>query len=631
MCGITAILSCGGDPHAVERAETAPRLARMTAALAHRGPDGEGCLVLPFAALGHRRLAILDPDGGVQPMGSSDGRIQVVFNGEIYNHHALRRELEAQGAVFRTRCDTEVLVEGYRAYGDALVDKLRGMFAFVAHDRDTGRSLLARDPLGKKPLYYTEHDGQLLIASETKSFLSLPGFSREIDPDALRELLALRYVPGSRCFVRGIFELPPAHFAVHEPGGAIEPRRYWRADFAQTSYAEGPARGSLDEEAERLRELVEDCVALRLESDVPLGAFLSGGVDSSGVVVAMARAARRGALHRVHAVTVGFEDGRVDERAHAREVAQRHGVALSEHVLVPDPARDLPRIATICDEPLFDSSIWPTLLVSEAARREVTVALSGDGGDESFGGYRRYRFDRFEHGLRRLLPRPLAGTLGALYPKADALPRPLRFKRTLQSLGRDAAEGYFRSVSALLPEEVDALVGPGVDPFRELRAVYAAAQGRDHSTRILELDLQTNLPGDILRKVDRASMHVSLEVRSPLLDRVLVEHAARLPGRLKYDRRAGKKVLRRAFEPWLGRDFLARPKQGFVIPLARWLREDLREARDAALRGSFAQSWFDPGTLARWAEEHDQGRRDHGEALWAVLALHGWHERWGRA
>jgi asparagine synthase (glutamine-hydrolysing) len=345
----------------------------------------------------------------------------------------------------------------------------------------------------------------------------------------------------------------------------------------------------------------------------------------------MAHARDRGQLADVRAVTVGFDDGRVDERVHAREVAERFGVDLREHVLVPQPERDLARLAEMCDEPLFDSSLWPTLLVSEAARREVTVAMSGDGGDETFGGYRRYRFDFLENRLRRYVPRPLARLGGMLYPKADWLPRPLRYKRTLQSLGRDPAEGYFRSVSALVPEEVDAVMGAGgCDPFRELREIYERCSAPDHATRILELDLQSQLPGDILRKVDRASMHVSLEVRSPLLDRQMIEYAASVPGRLKYDGGSGKKVLRRAFEPWLGAEFLARPKQGFVIPLSRWLREDLREARDAAITGSFAQSWFDGAHLRRCANEHDRGIRDHGETLWAVLMLHQWQERWGR-
>ena len=628
MCGIAAILASGGERDAVTRADVPDLLQRMCAAIRHRGPDGEGRLVLPFAALGHRRLAILDIEGGAQPMGSPDGSVQVVFNGEIYNHHALRDRLSAKGASFRTRCDTEVLVLGYREFGSELPGLLRGMFAFAAHDVESGETLLARDPLGKKPLYYARFGPLLLVASETRCFLELPGFERNVDAEALRELLALRYVPGNRSLLSGIRELPPGHFAVHRPGGEIVPQRYWRADFGQSSYDDGaPGTASFAEESERLRELFTECVDARMESDVPLGAFLSGGVDSSGVVAAMARSGHR----ELTAVTVGFDDGRVDERVHAREVAERYDVRLHEHVLYPDPERDLPRLAEIADEPLFDSSLWPTLLVSEAARGEVTVAISGDGGDESFGGYRRYRFDRLEHSLRRWMPRPLAALGGALYPKADFLPQRLRFKRTLQGLGRSPAEAYFRSVSALVPEEVAALCGPGVDPFRELQALYDGATAPDHATRILELDLASNLPGDILRKVDRASMHVSLEVRSPLLDREMVEYAARLPGRYKYDAQSGKRILKAAFEPWLGREFLERPKQGFVIPLSRWLGAELRDARNAAIAGSFAQTWFDRAFLDRAAQEHDSGRRDHGELLWAVLMLHLWHERWGRA
>ncbi|PIE22209.1 MAG: asparagine synthase (glutamine-hydrolyzing) [Planctomycetota bacterium] len=627
MCGIAAILAGRGEVDAVRSAEVPALLQIMCDAIQHRGPDGEGRCVFPFAALGHRRLAILDIEGGAQPMGSADGKVQVVFNGEIYNHHQLRQRLSDQGASFHTRCDTEVLVEGFREYGTQLPGMLRGMFAFAAHDRESGETLLARDPLGKKPLYYAQLGPLVLVASETRCFLELPGFARQVDGEALRELLALRYVPGNRSLISGIRELPPGHYALHRPGEEILPRPYWRPDFGQSSYEAGaPGTKSFDEETGRLRQLFTDCVQARMESDVPLGAFLSGGVDSSGVVAAMAESGQQ----QLSAVTVGFDDGRVDERVYAREVAERFSVRLHEQVLRPDPQRDLLRLAEIADEPLFDSSLWPTLLVSEAARREVTVAISGDGGDESFAGYRRYRFDRFEHSLRRFIPRPLAALGGALFPKADFLPQRLRCKRTLQGLGRSPARAYFRSVSALVPEEVDALCGPGIDPFRELQAIYDRATAPDHATRILELDLVSNLPGDILRKVDRASMHVSLEVRSPLLDRELVEYAAGLPGKYKYDAHTGKRILKKAFQPWLGAEFLARPKQGFVIPLSQWLRTELREARDAAISGNFAQTWFDRDVLNRAAREHDSGRRDHGELLWAVLMLELWHERWGR-
>ncbi len=621
MCGITAALARGTA--ALEPERVRQDLARMTRAIAHRGPDGEAHWHGQRAALGHRRLAVLDLETGDQPMSSADGRVHVVFNGEIYNHHELRAELEAQGCVFRTRCDTEVLVHGMRVYGRQLAAKLIGMFAFVAHDEHTGETLVARDPVGQKPLFFTEHGGMWLLASEVRCFLALEGFGRAIDPGALREYLALRYVPGSRTLLTGIHEIPPGSQAWHRPGEAIVTERYWEPRFE-------PDHGQDTETvAGELRELIRTAVADRLEADVPLGAFLSGGVDSSAVVHAMAGVSAQ----QVQAVTVGFDDARFDERPYAREFAERVGIRLFEEVCHPDPETDLPVLTELLDLPQTDDSIWPTWLVCKVARSHVTVALSGDGGDESFAGYRRQRFDLMENRLRAFVGQGPAGVLARVAPKGDWLPRPLRFKRTLQNLARDPAEAYFRSVSSLLPEEVAELVSPdvagGVDPFRELRAVYEASSAPDHGSRVLDLDLRTWLPGQILPKVDRASMNVSLEVRAPFLDRRILDFAGRLPHGMKVDRSGGKKVLKQALEPWLGRAWMQRPKMGFSIPLADWLRGPLRDVREDAIHGTFARRFLQTETLQRWAREHDSGRRDRSEALWAVLVLHRWNDRWG--
>lgn len=597
----------------------------MTEALRHRGPDGEGIFVGPGLVLGHRRLSIIDLEGGAQPMRSWDGRLVVSFNGEIYNHHALRKELEGEGARFGTRCDTEVLLEGYRRWGAGLVERLSGMFAFGVMDLEEGRFLLARDRLGKKPLFVLRREEGLYFASEPRSFFAAGVLEARVEGEALRELLAFRYVPGRRTLFAGLEELPPGCLWEWSWGEEPRERRYWEPAFGEEGEAPGEA-----EAAEELRALLRAEARERLESEVPLGAFLSGGVDSAAVVYAMAQ--EMGA-ERLQAVTVGFEDPRFDERPQARALARSLGIQLFEECLKPDPEQDLGRLVEVMDQPQLDSSLWPTLLVSEAARRHVTVALSGDGGDESFGGYRRYRFDKAERGLRRLLPSPVWSGMGRLYPKGDRLPRPLRAKRTLQNLGRGPEEAYLRSVASLLPEEVDELllpeVGGGRDPFATMREIWAGLKARDPDQKLLEFDLQTWLPGDILTKVDRASMAVSLEVRCPLLDHRVVDFAARLPARYKFDRREGKKLPRRAFEPWLGEAWLRRRKRGFSIPLADWLRGPLWERVLEARRGAFAQEHFRPETLDRYMGEHKAGSRDRGEALWALLVLHLWKERWG--
>ncbi len=573
-------------------------------------------------------------------MQSWDGRLVVSFNGEIYNHNALRKELEAEGAKFVTRCDTEVLLEGFRRWGSGIVERLSGMFAFAISDREGGCCLLARDRLGKKPLFVLRRDEGLFFASEPRSFFAAGMLEPQIDGGALREFLAFRYVPGRGTLFAGLEELPPGCLLELGPGGEARERRYWAPAFGEdcgvAARAEGSGAGggrlSMEEAAEELRSLLEAEVAERLESEVPLGAFLSGGVDSAAVVYAMREAM---GAERLQAVTVGFEDPRFDERPHARVFAERMGLRLFEECLQPDPKRDLPRLIEIMDQPQLDSSLWPTFLVSQGARKHVTVALSGDGGDESFGGYRRYRFDKVERGLRHLLPVGLWSGLGKLFPKGDRLPRPLRAKRTLQNLGRGSGEAYLRSVASLLPEEVDELllpeVGAGKGAFDTMREIWEGLEARDPDQKLLEFDLKTWLPGDILTKVDRASMAVSLEVRCPLLDHRIVDFAARLPPGYKFDRREGKKLPRRAFAPWLGEDWLSRRKRGFSIPLGDWLRGPLWEQVLGARRGAFAKEHFRLETLDRYLSEHKQGSRDRSEALWALLVLHLWQERWGRA
>jgi asparagine synthase (glutamine-hydrolysing) len=560
-------------------------------------------------------------------MRSWDGKLVVTFNGEIYNHHELRTELEGKGAKFVTRCDTEVLLEGFRMWGEGLVERLHGMFAFGVLNQESGQSLLARDRLGKKPLFVLQRDEGLYFASEPRSFFSGGILQTRIDGGALREFLAFRYVPGRRTLFEGLEELLPGHF--WQWGSRETPREhcYWKPAFGEKSDCP-----SEENAAEELRVLLENEVGDRLESEVPLGAFLSGGVDSAAVVYAMRE--KMGG-DRLQAVTVGFEDPQFDERPHARALSRRLGIHLFEECLQPDPNHDLPRLVEIMDQPQLDSSLWPTFLVSEAARKHVTVALSGDGGDESFGGYRRYRFDKAERELRHLLPMRIWSGLGNLYPKGDRFPRWLRAKRTLQNLGRGAREAYLRSVASLMPEEVEELllpeVGLGQSAFQTMRKIWDGLKAQDPDQKVLEFDLKTWLPGDILTKVDRASMAVSLEVRCPMLDHRIVDFAARLPASYKFDRREGKILPKRAFQPWLGESWLARKKKGFSIPLAAWLRGPLWEQVMEARKGAFAEEHFRPETLDLYLTEHKRGSRDRSEALWAVLILHLWKERWGKS
>ena len=622
-------MALGGQPF--PEGKLRERVGRMTAALVHRGPDGDGLIGGPFFTFGHRRLSIIDVEGGAQPMQSWDGRLVVTFNGEIYNYHALRVELEGKGAKFVTRCDTEVLLEGFRLWGAGLVERLQGMFAFAVWDREEGRGLVARDRLGKKPLFLLQREEGLYFASEPRSFFAGGVLESRMDGQALREFLAFRYVPGRRTLFAGLEELPPGNLLEGGPGGEWKERSYWEPAFGEEHSGQGDLP-SLDEAAEELRALLEAEVGERLESEVPLGAFLSGGVDSAAVVYAMREAMGEEPLQ---AVTVGFEDPRFDERPFARALAERLDFQLFEECLQPDPMEDLPRLIEIMDHPQLDSSLWPSFLVSEAARRHVTVALSGDGGDESFGGYRRYRFDKAERRLRHLLPARIWAGLGQMYPKGDFFPRPLRAKRTLQNLGKDAREAYLRSVASLLPEEVDELllpeVGAGSGAFDTMREIWDGLKSGDPDQKLLEFDLRTWLPGDILTKVDRASMAVSLELRCPLLDHRIVDFAARLPAAYKFDRKEGKKLLKRAVLPWLGEDWLARKKKGFSIPLGDWLRGPLWELVLEAQKGAFAAEHFRAETLGRYLEEHRGGRRDRSEALWALLVLHLWQERWGGA
>ncbi len=615
MCGIAGLFARERG-----RPVDAGLAARMAARLRHRGPDGEGVQAGAGHALAHTRLSIVDLAGGAQPMGLADGSLWVTFNGEIYNHEELRRELAAGGAVFRTRSDTEVLLHGFRAWGEGLAARLRGMFAFAIVDVARHELYAARDRFGKKPFHWLDRDGVFAFASELKALHEV-GAPRRLRTAAIAQFLALRYVPEPDSVFEGVRKLPPAHW-LRIRDGRIEERRYWRLEFDGAP----PPDADL---AERTLALLDEAVRIRLMAEVPLAPFLSGGVDSYAIVDSMSRTQGRS----VTACTIGFPDPAFDERPAARASAAACGARLVEEQLDPAALLDLDWFAETFDEPFSDSSAVPTYHVSALARRHVTVALSGDGGDEGFGGYRRYLFDAREHRARRFVPRWAARALGAAYPKADWLPRWLRAKRTLQDLGAPAAVAYARSVSAHLPEEVFAVlrrdrVESAGDPHAPLVAAYEAAAATHPLHKAVATDIATWLPGDILVKADRASMAVALEVRAPFLDHVLFEHAMRIPADRHLQGGRTKSFLRDTLAKRLLPEALRRRKQGFSVPLRAWCRGAVGDAVQEALRDAPLREWVEPAVVERLLARHRAGVGDHAEMLWAVLVLARFLRRW---
>lgn len=615
MCGIAGIFDLRG-----RRPMDARRLRRMTDRLAHRGPDGGDTHLAPGVAFGHRRLAIIDLAGGRQPLLNEDGGVVLVCNGEIYNHRELRDQLRARGHVFRTGSDCEVVIHAWEEWGEDCLDRLRGMFALALWDERRGRLLLARDRMGEKPLYWTlTPDGLLLFASEMPALLAGLPETPGLDPRAVEDYLAFGYVPDPRSIHRGVAKLAPGHRILVGPGAAPEPRAWWDLRFAPAGEAPEP-----EEMLERLKRSVSSC----LESEVPLGAFLSGGVDSSAVVGCMA-----GALDEpVRTCSIGFSDPRFDESAHAAEVAAVFGTRHAVETVEVDAASLIDRLAWVYGEPFADDSALPTYLLCRMARRRVTVALSGDGGDEVFAGYPRYLAHAREERVKGLLPdplrRPIFGALAQAYPKLDRAPRWLRAKSTFEALATDAAGGWFRAITftptplrrrLLSGDALAALDGYAAEDTVRLHARRAGTD--DPIARAQYVDIKLGLAGDMLVKVDRASMAHGLEVRAPMLDHALVEWAARLPTSAKVAGGAGKSILKRAIEPWLPREIVHRRKQGFSTPLASWLRGGLADrVQDVVERSALTESGlFDAAALRRMAAEHRSGGRDHGRTLWSLV------------
>jgi asparagine synthase (glutamine-hydrolysing) len=627
MCGVTGIFDCQGGRE-IDRA----LLARMNDSQFHRGPDQGGLHTEPGVGLGHRRLSIIDLSGGAQPLFNEDHSVVVVYNGEIYNFQGLSDELKAAGHVFRTHCDTEVIVHAWEEWGEACVSRFRGMFAFAIWDRNRQTLFLARDRLGIKPLYYAFlPDGQLIFASELKALYLHPGLRHEIEPRAVEEYFALGYVPEPRTILKGALKLPPGHHLTLRRGAPLPtPVEYWDAPFAP-----GPARPEADLEVE-LIERLREAVRIRLIAEVPLGAFLSGGVDSSAVVAMMAGLS----ADPVNTCSISFGDPAFNEAAFARQVAERYHTNHRVEQVDPNDFDLVDRLADLYDEPYADSSAMPTYRVCELARRQVTVALSGDGGDENLAGYRRYRWHTYEERMRSLLPlglrRGVFGLLGHAYPKLDWAPKVLRAKTTFEALARDTVEGYFHGVSVLSDGMRRRLFSPG---FRRELQGYGAVEvlrrhaehaPTDHPLSLVQyLDLKTYLVGDILTKVDRASMAHALEVRVPILDHELVEWMSSLDPGLKLRGTEGKYLFKRALRPYLPEDILYRPKMGFGVPLAAWFRGPLRErVREAVLGPVLADTGlFDRAYLTELVEHHQSGRRDYSAPLWSLLMFEAFARR----
>jgi asparagine synthase (glutamine-hydrolysing) len=618
MCGIAGWFDIAG-----ERPPDRALIRAMTDAIRHRGPDGEGFYFAPGLGLGHRRLAVIDLATGDQPMSSADGSATIVFNGEIYNFRELRSELAARGHRFVTESDTEVILHAWREWGEACLARFTGMFAFALWDEPSRTLFLARDRLGEKPLYYAMlADQTVLFGSELKALLVQPDLPRRIDPCAMEEFFALGYIAEPRTIYRDVLRLPAGTSLSLRRASKPELNSYWQP------VARAPVTGNADSVADALIEKLTAVVKAELVSDVPIGAFLSGGVDSSGTAALMAQSAGV----PINCFTIGFEDRGFDETRFAADVAARYG---ANHVVQRMRGTEtdfVSRLPRIFDEPFGDSSALPALALMELARKHVTVALSGDAGDEVFAGYRRYAFHAREERVRHLVPArgraALFGTLARAYPQLDWAPRFLRLRHTFEELSLDGLHGYFANLSVTDDATRRTLFSPslkrslgGYHAVDVIKHHWAQAPDRDPIALAQYVDLKTWLPGDILTKVDRTAMACSLEVRVPMLDHRFVEWALGLPTALKIVRGERKFVLKRAFERLVPREVLYRPKQGFSVPLASWFRGALGEAfrRDiSGPTGLAASGYFDVTIVESLIAEHRSGHRDHSRTLWLL-------------
>jgi len=620
MCGIAGFFrSCakGAD-------ETV--LRQMTDAIRHRGPDAGGEYLDEHIGLAHRRLSIIDlSTDGNQPMFSTDGRYVIVFNGEIYNFQELRTRLEKSGTTFRSRTDTEVILALYAVKGIACLEDLNGMFAFALWDRLKRKLLLARDRIGKKPLYYYHTSGDRLgFASEIKALLQIPGVQRDIEPTAVVDFLKYLYVPAPKSIFRNIYKLPAGHWLELETGQEPRIGQYWDVDFTRK------ISGNIVDAADELLHLLQDATRCRMIADVPLGAFLSGGIDSSAVVALMARVSSE----KVKTCSIGFLDRAHDETPYAREVAALFGTDHREYVVRENLPETVMRQAHFFDEPFADSSSVPTYHVSRLARQGVTVALAGDGGDESFGGYEKYTIDRREHQARQFVPRPILKLL-----QNAATGQPGVFSRKVRTLTggalADSALAFYRTNTFIEDVQLHGLLGEGLarnvagyDPSEHTVAAWNKVRGADHLTCMLYTDIKTYLTDDILVKVDRMSMAHALEVRAPMLDYRVIEFAASLPSSWKIHGTTKKYLLKQAFQKVLPPTIINRRKHGFTVPLGDWFRHDLRLLAEEHLLAQEMSEFFSTAYLKRLWSEHQDKKVDHGTLLWSLLSFSLWQREY---
>ncbi len=623
MCGITGIFDLR-EQRPIDRAV----LQRINDIQSHRGPDEAGLHLEPGLGLGHRRLSIIDIAAGQQPLANEDDTVWVVFNGEIYNFVDLIPELTALGHTFKTRSDTETIVHAWEQWGADCVHHFRGMFAFALWDRSQQVLFMARDRLGIKPLHYAvTDDGFLVFGSELKTLTAWPGFRRDIDDEAVEDYFGYGYVPEPRTIYKTAFKLSPGHRLLVRRGQRVPmPEEYWDVPF------QPHAPMSLEQAETEFIDRFREAVRIRMVAEVPLGAFLSGGVDSSAVVAMMAGLSGQLGDQPVKTCSIAFPDPKYDESDYARQVAERYRTDHHVNTVEADDFSLVDELARLYDEPYADSSAMPTYRVCQLARRDVTVALSGDGGDENFAGYRRYRWHSYEERMRRMLPyglrKPLFGFLGHAYPKADWAPKVFRAKTTFEAMARDTVEGYFHGVSVMGDGLRARVFSPafkrrlnGYQAVEVLRRHHARNPGRDPVAQVQYLDMKTYMVGDILTKVDRASMAHALEVRVPFLDHKLMEWVSGLPTDFKLRGAEGKFMLKRALEPHLPHDIMYRRKMGFSIPLAEWFRGPLKAKLGDALRSQRMADTglFDMAFLARMADEHARGVRDYSASLWTLL------------
>jgi len=620
MCGICGVFE-------YERRTDFPgaMIHDMNQTMVHRGPDDGGVFVGPGIGLGHRRLSIIDLVGGHQPMSNEDGTIWVLLNGEIYNYPELRADLLQRGHVFTTKSDTEAIVHAYEDFGENCFAKLRGMFSIALWDSRERKLILARDRVGKKPLFYAADKNRILFGSELKALLASGLLSRETDHEALSDYFSLGYIPAPKTIYRAVRKVMPGSYLVASATG-IRESSYWDLSFSKVE------ERTEEDWCERLRHELCEATRIRLMSDVPLGAFLSGGIDSSSVVALMDHLMKRS----VTTCSIGFREEKFDEAPYARQVSELFKTDHHEEVVEPNALEIVDNLAWHFDEPFADSSAIPTYYVSKIARGQVTVALGGDGGDENLAGYRRYRLDHNENRLRSHVPASLRkavfGPLGRWYPPLAWAPRVFRAKATFQSLSRSPLQGYFNSVSYFRPDDKLKLFTTefrrrlgGYDTLDVFRHYYDRADTQDPLSKIQYVDVKTYLTDDILTKVDRASMAVSLEVRAPMLDHKFMEFVASIPSNLKLHSGTGKYILKKALESTLPHNILYRPKQGFAAPLDSWFRRELKDMAYNIIVES-KDDLLDQQFLKKIWQQHQKNYYDRSALLWSVLMYRKWRQ-----